>query len=110
MAASKTAKGKASKQKSAVEGKTYALPAVLGITSVEAVQSLLEEALHENGTVTVDASQVDRITSPGVQQLISLGHSLQQSDRTLHLTHMPNAMKEAFADLGLNDILEGWKV
>lgn len=84
-----------------------ALPEIIDIHNVSLLHEMLVKTPVENPLV-IHAESVTRITTPGIQVLISLGRSLEQKNQSFSLGSVSPAVREAFADLGLSSLLEQW--
>lgn len=76
------------------------LPQTLDVAAVRAVQ---KDLLDRRGkATTVDASDVERIGGLGVELLIAAQRLWEEDAVALQFTGVPDAMKGAFFDLGLD--------
>jgi anti-anti-sigma regulatory factor len=84
---------------------SYALPAVLdAIGAVDATEHLLE-ALQAGAALQLDASQVVRITTPGVQFLVAVRAQAEAAGSRLALLASP-ALLGALELLGLTPLFQ----
>lgn len=89
----------------------YRLPAALTIETAEAQsESLIAIIKSQPMGLTLDASQTNLVTTPGVQLLLSLANTQARHGGTLAIAHLTPAFNDAFTDLGLGAWLEERKV
>jgi anti-anti-sigma regulatory factor len=62
----------------------------------------LSEDLH------LDAAQTTRISTLGIQLLVSLENSLSQQGHKLVIENANQDFKETLADIGLTDVMKRW--
>lgn len=104
----------AAKKKPAVKKATVAkadaykmeLPEVCDILHAESLHAECKKAAKSN-KVQVDASQVNRITTPAVQLLLSLSQGTE--DQKLEIENPSDVFVQAFEDLGLHETMNIWK-
>lgn len=87
---------------------TFSLPSALTIKTVEALAAELKTAAAEQGALTLDASAVALVTTPGVQLLLSLAKQYSGADSAVHLINPPSPLAQAFTQLGLFSLLSSW--
>ena len=76
------------------------LPQSLDVAALRAVQ---KDLLDRRGkATTIDASDVERIGGLGVELLIAARRQWLEDAVVLQIIGVPDAMKEAFIDLGLD--------
>lgn len=80
---------------------------VLDISKAADLRDLLADALAKHQAISIDASAVERITSPCVQVLLSTAMLLEKNSLPFYL-NPSEAMQEAFSLLGLSTTLEQW--
>ncbi len=101
-------KSAASKPAAAVEATT--LPAKMDIATTSACKTLLQEALSQGqDTVVLDGSAVERVTTPGMQMLLSLARAAEDSQKKVQLMEPSAALCEALTDIGLGSMMEEWR-
>ena len=101
---------KKSPDKSAASA-SFALSERLDITYVHTLHaevSAFLEKLPDGANVALDGSKVERITTPCVQLLLSLGNTCQNDGRGFAIKSASDVMHAAFADLGFQDQLNQW--
>ncbi len=88
---------------------TYNLPAELTIENIEALSNDLKKLATDNGiALTLDASQTETITTPGVQLLLSLDKLLSSNGGKLIIYQSKGVLNDTFSLLGLNEQLAKW--
>ena len=76
------------------------------IENAEALAAELKQLpLAEKATLTLDASQVETITTPGLQLIVSLGKTLDVQGGTLIISGPKDSFARAFRDTGLESLL-----
>jgi len=89
----------------------YRLPAVLTIETIEAQPDQMIAAIKDQPMgLTLDASQVAVLTTPGAQLLLSLAASQARHGGTLAIAHPTQIFTDALTDLGLGAWLAERKV
>ncbi len=85
----------------------HALPQMLDLT--QAVQ-LRDEMIRlvNAGDVALDASGVERMSTPCVQILLAAGRGARAANRSFKITQASELFKTAIADLGLRNEFENW--
>ena len=91
-----------------VDSSVIDLDADLDLVAATALKEQLLEASGQGGAVTVDASSVERLTTPCAQVLVAAARSLAEQDRPFALKSPSEAFVSAFADLGLDAVLQQW--
>jgi len=84
------------------------LPGVLNLGIAEDLREKFIESLIVGNDITLDASNVETITTPCLQVLISAGQSIENAGNTLSIQNSSKAFIAALEDLGLNDIFDKW--
>jgi len=98
------------------EGTQLALVATMDIRTAEPLLSSLQEALSANppqgssSKIVIEASAVDRLSTPCVQVLIGALQEMEQSGIPFVLKSPSDAFVSAFDDLGLFSYLMKWPV
>lgn len=82
------------------------LPSQLTIRQIEQVYRQCEEALKGSGNLLIDASEVSKIDTSGVQLLLALKAELDQQHSTLEWVGISNAMRDAVRFIGVQHLLE----
>lgn len=88
---------------------SFLLPAVVDISTVGEIYEALKLVVQESATVKVDASKVERITTSGVQLLLSAERTLNQGGGALMLADASDAFVSVLGGLGLRCKLDEWK-
>ncbi|WND02097.1 STAS domain-containing protein [Temperatibacter marinus] len=86
----------------------YTLPAVLDLLCVESLHETCSRLLDNDCDVTLDTSDVVRITTSAIQVLYALSLSLQKRGNQLHIINLNDTVKEAFKMIGLENNLSEW--
>jgi anti-anti-sigma factor len=95
--------------KSASIEKSFRLPEVVDADAAETLTEKFQECLSEPGvTLTLDASQVEIILSAGVQLILSINYTLEQSGGRLVVAQPSEIFVQMFKALGLLSQLEQW--
>lgn len=86
------------------------LPQSLTIETVESFADQLRQQLDIDVTeVSVDASGVELITTPGVQLLVALGKSLEARNGKLRLINAGSSFFSVFSMLGMDEEVSKWE-
>lgn len=86
------------------------LPAMLTIDMVEGLAgNLLSMPLTGGVVLMIDASQVETITTPGVQLIVAVAHALEAHKGNLCVIKSSVAFTQAFEALGLGPLLGTWE-
>jgi anti-anti-sigma regulatory factor len=87
----------------------FALPAILDITKASELRGHLVERLN-CGAVRVNASAVDRVSTPCIQVLLAAARSADAAGTPFRIASASEALRAALADLGLQAEFENWMV
>ena len=87
----------------AMEEMTYTLPSSMTIEAQAA--ELKQLSIREKTRLTIDASQLEAITTPGIQLLLSLEKTLATFDGELVISNSKPNIHLTFATLGLEHLL-----
>lgn len=85
------------------------LPAVLDISAAADFYQNLQHWCGSSATVVLDASTIERITTPCIQILLSANNSLKKSGGGLKIIGASDAFLAACRDLGLEKPFEAMK-
>lgn len=89
----------------------FTLPSTISIDNIESLTRDILALNIENGDrLTLNASLVEVITSPGVQLLIALDKTLTNKCGKLIVSQPKDAMMATFKSLGLENYLTKWSV
>ena len=81
---------------------TYILPSELTAgTANSATEALRQMPVTPGSVLSLDASQVENITSSGAQLLVSMHKSVRLAEAKLSITDYPPFFSQALADMGL---------
>ncbi len=83
------------------------LPSFLDLGYAGTLKSALQEAIQQNGCLTINGAAVESVTSPCIQVLLAADKSLSVFGGNLRLVDASPALESAFADLGLEQI-QAW--
>lgn len=86
---------------------TLVIPSILDITSAETFLASLKD-ISPLSALTLDAEKVERITTPGVQLLLSIDNSLKKGGGKFILQSSSDVFNTALIDLGFEDKLNEW--
>lgn len=84
------------------------LDSFLDIIVVEGLRSRLVEAIEETGKLTLDASLVERVTTPCIQLFIAADKELLKNGEGLKIIQATDVMVSALKDIGLEDTYQEW--
>lgn len=82
--------------------RVFELPPVLDLPAAHDLSMQLQEALAAPGRLIVDASNVQRFTTPCLQVLASAALPDSTGARIVTLRNLPDAMSDAVSMLGLS--------
>jgi anti-anti-sigma regulatory factor len=88
------------------DSKVVALPAVVDLDALDFVRDGLIEAV-ELGAVTVDASQVERVSANALFMLISAGETAKRNSMSFTISGASAPIKAAIDRLGLDAAFTG---
>jgi anti-anti-sigma regulatory factor len=88
------------------DSKIVALPAIIDLDALEFVRDGLIEAV-ELGSVQVDASQVERVSTNALFMLISASETARRNSMGFTISEASVPIKAAIARLGLDDAFSG---
>ncbi|HLT77053.1 MAG TPA: STAS domain-containing protein [Ferrovibrio sp.] len=86
------------------------LVASMDLRAAEPLLHTFHEALGHNGKIVIDASAVDRLSTPCVQILLSAAQHMEQHNIPFVIRSPSDAFVTAFDDLGLFSFLMKWPV
>ena len=78
----------------------------LDLVAAATLKERLVEAVDGDVAVVIDASSVERLTTPCAQVLVAAVQSLTGQDKSLTLRNPSEAFVEAVSDLGLDAVLQ----
>jgi anti-anti-sigma regulatory factor len=85
---------------------SFALPPMMTIETAEAVAAVFKELpIAEEMILTLDASHVERLTTPGIQIILSLEKTLAEHGGTLVVNGRQESFVHVFQDMGLQRLL-----
>lgn len=90
------------------DSSVFKLPSVMTIETAEALASELKQlSLSECNSLTLDASNVENITTTGLQLIISLEKNISSSGGLFTIKGGGESFVCAFRDAGLENLLSG---
>lgn len=92
------------------DGVHLALTASMDIRAAEPLLHAMQEAAGSGAKVVVDASVVDRLSTPCVQVLLSGLQQMEEAGTPFVIKSPTDAFVSAFDDLGLFSYLMKWPV
>ena len=87
----------------------FVLPAILDITRAQDLHATMI-ARVKGGAVVVDASAVERVSTPCIQVLLAAARSAEQVGTSFRISNASEALVAALADLGLSEEFKNWVV
>ena len=87
----------------------FALPAILDITKAQELHGHMVDRLNV-GPVVVDASAVDRVSTPCIQVLLAAARSADGAGTSFRIADASEALRAALVDLGLQAEFKNWMV
>ena len=96
------------KEKSAKK-KTLKLPETADISAIDGLHLQMKEAIASAKEIQLEGKDVDRITTPCIQILLSAYNSLKDSDKGFSLKEPSEECVAAFEDMGLDEYIKRWK-
>lgn len=86
----------------------FPLPAILDPVAAAPLADGLRAALGAGSGLTIDASAVERLSTPAVQVLLAAARSCEQADRPFRIRRPTDAFAAALTDLGLAGRMAEW--
>ncbi|MBF0335411.1 MAG: STAS domain-containing protein [Alphaproteobacteria bacterium] len=86
----------------------FPLPAILDPVAAAPLADGLRAALGAGDGLTIDASAVERLSTPAAQVLLAAARSCEQADRPFRVRRPAAAFTAALTDLGLASSLKEW--
>jgi chemotaxis protein CheX len=85
----------------------HALPQMLDLTQAQNLRDSMIRLSGEHG-VLLDASGVERMSTPCVQVLLAAGRGAEISGKSFKIVRASDAFRTAIADLGLHAEFSNW--
>lgn len=85
----------------------YRLPAVMDIAATIALRRYFLDVFAEGSHAQVDASAVERVSTSGLQCLLSAQASFGEAGKVFAITNPAPSLLAAAADMGFDDLLKG---
>ncbi len=85
------------------------LPVVLGLTEAQSLRDTMV-ALLSGGSLLLDASAVERMSTPCAQVLLAAGRAAGLAGSSFRIVDASEAFQAALADLGLKAEFKKWMV
>lgn len=95
-------------KKSTAEPTTIRLNSTLNLTMAHALHEQLVSAVENNDHLILDGTDVELMTTPCLQVVLSAGQTCEGAGQTFSITNPSEAFSIAFNDLGLDTYLERW--
>ena len=84
----------------------FALPAAITIETVEALAADLKQlSFTEKAVITLDASQTENITTPGIQLIVSVEKIMETLGGGVKISNARPAVIKTFQTIGLERLL-----
>ena len=90
------------------DSEIYYFPSDLDIRAAVSLQDALSTALDQSDALLLDASKVERLSTPCVQIIISAMKSLENEGRSFRIVDATPQFVEFFDELGFATALEQW--
>ncbi|MBV9561027.1 MAG: STAS domain-containing protein [Bradyrhizobium sp.] len=91
----------------AAAGQVHALPEMLDLAQAESLRKGMLNLLQRRD-ILLDASAVQRMSTPCVQILLAAGRSAQAVQKPYKITNASDVFRAAIADLGLQSEFSNW--
>ncbi len=88
----------------------FALPNILSLGTAEDLREKFLQNLVVGSDIKVDAGNVDAITTPCLQVIISANNSFEEAGCHLSIENPSDAFIAAFNDLGFGEFIEKWSI
>lgn len=88
----------------------FALPNVLSLGAAEDLREKFLQNLALGSDIKVDAGNVDAITTPCLQVIISANNSFEEAGCHLSIENPSDTFIAAFCDLGFDELIEKWSI
>ena len=92
-----------------MEGALYNLPQSIDISTASDVLDGIKKVYSKDSDFIIEGSEVGKITTPGVQLILSLATTVEKNNKKFTLKDASENMVAAFEDLGLSKQLNEWK-
>lgn len=90
------------------DANTFHLAAQIDISTVSTFCEELRKFLDADKDIIFDASKVERITTPGVQLLITIASQNKKTGNRLGVVLPSESFKKTISDLGFSNQLKEW--
>ncbi len=87
----------------------YDLPRELDLLAAENLKEKLVDFLHQDGDLTLNATEVERISTPCIEVLFSAGRAFDEADRKFQILNPSQYFNDALTVLGLDDHFQCWR-
>ena len=85
----------------------YALPQMLDLTQAAQLRDEMIR-IAEGGSIELDASGVERMSTPCVQILLAAGRGARAANKSFKITQASELFRTAVAELGLRNEFDNW--
>lgn len=90
-------------------GNPHYLPQMLDLTEAQGLRDRMKVLLGK-GTIVLDASAVDRMSTPCVQVLLATARAANSAGTAFKVVNASDAFQAALADLGLQSEFSNWTI
>ena len=87
------------------QSRKLALPASVGLAEIDALHSALIAHIASEAALIIDASEVDRASTPCIQLLVAAATAARANGLDYRIDDVPDKFLRAISDLGLCDVL-----
>lgn len=84
------------------------LPEVMDISAAEGIKNLFLGSLSGEGDIVIDASKVEKFTSPAIQLLVALEKSLEGVERNIVINNPSETFQNSCKILGITEQYNKW--
>ena len=88
----------------------FHLPQIVSIATIESVASQLQQLDFCSPLLTLDASETEVMSTPGIQLLLALHKTLEARSMKLALIGLRPALAQSFEQLGMKHMLHQWEI
>jgi len=93
----------------AVETHKYTLPREMDLLAAEALKGVLVDMLDQDGGLALDASEVERVSTPCIEVLVAAEVAFGKSGQKFEMSAPSPPLCDALEALGLVDRIEKWR-
>ncbi len=85
------------------------LPSEMDLLSAEGLRDTLLNVLNEDKGLLIDASDVERVSTPCIEVLVAAQKSCAEAGYDFKISNSSQILVEAFSALGLDEYFKGWR-